>query len=90
MYRAGIEYILGIRVQGDHLVINPKIPREWPGFSAAYRHGGSVYRIEVENPGKTGEGVERVDLDGAALPPDGMIPLVDDGRERLIRVVLKS
>ena len=32
MYRAGVEGILGIRREGDFLVIDPCIPDAWPGF----------------------------------------------------------
>ena len=36
MYRAGIEGILGIRLQGDSLLLDPGIPTAWPGFELTY------------------------------------------------------
>ena len=47
MYRAGIEWILGIRKSGDTLSIDPCIPREWPGFRLRFRQGATLYDIEV-------------------------------------------
>ncbi len=34
MYRAGIEGILGIRREGERLIIEPCLPLEWPGYEA--------------------------------------------------------
>jgi cyclic beta-1,2-glucan synthetase len=50
LYRAGLEWILGFRKRGAALCIDPCIPRDWERFEITYRHGGSVYRITVENP----------------------------------------
>lgn len=47
MYRAGIEGILGIRREGDVLVIEPCIPRHWPGFSARIEVEGTSWQISV-------------------------------------------
>ena len=33
LYRAGMEWILGFRVRGMTLSIDPCIPRNWPGYS---------------------------------------------------------
>ena len=32
MYRAGIEWILGLRLRGTMMHLDPCIPRAWPGF----------------------------------------------------------
>jgi hypothetical protein len=34
MYRAGIEDLLGIRREGATLIVDPCIPRAWPGYEA--------------------------------------------------------
>jgi cyclic beta-1,2-glucan synthetase len=87
MYRVAVESILGLRVEGASLRVDPCIPRPWPGFRIVYRHGASVYRVEVENPSSICRGIAAVELDGAAL--DGIdVPLVDDGREHVVRVRL--
>jgi cyclic beta-1,2-glucan synthetase len=88
MYRAGVEYLLGIRFRGDRLAIEPNLPAAWAEFSATYRHGDSTYEILVENPAKTGRNVVRVELDGIAIPADASIPLSEDGLRHTVRVVL--
>ncbi|WP_246167075.1 GH36-type glycosyl hydrolase domain-containing protein [Oryzomonas japonica] len=74
MYRAWIEEVLGLQVQGDLLWVNPVIPATWPGFSLRYRHGETVYAIQVENPDGCQRGVAWVEMDGQRVV-DGQIPL---------------
>jgi cyclic beta-1,2-glucan synthetase len=78
MYRLGIEAILGLKREGDHLHIDPCISSDWPGFSATYRANGTVYNIRVENPREASRGVTSVMLDGQPLP-DSRIPLASNG-----------
>ena len=84
----GVESILGFQKQGDALRIDPCIPRHWERFALRYRHGRSHYRIRVENPKGVCRGVSHIELDGAALAGDALIPLADDGREHEAVVVL--
>jgi cyclic beta-1,2-glucan synthetase len=63
LYRAGLEWILGFRKQGSALCIDPCIPRDWKSFKVTYRHGGTRYRISVENPKGVCRGVSRIILD---------------------------
>jgi len=80
LYRAGLEAILGFRLQGAQLCLDPCIPRDWAGFSIEYRHGASRYLIEVDNPRRGSRGVASAQLDGVALAVDPcMVPLRDDG-----------
>ena len=74
MYRAWIEEVLGLRVRGDHLQLNPVIPGWWEGFHLLYRHGEAIYEIQVENPEGLERGVSWVEMDGQRLR-DGLIPL---------------
>jgi cyclic beta-1,2-glucan synthetase len=84
----GLEWMLGFRKRGAALEIDPCIPRRWSGFEIAYRHGQTAYRITVENPEGVSRGVARVSLDGTSLANDARIPLVDDGGQHEVRVVL--
>ncbi|MFI5231362.1 MAG: GH36-type glycosyl hydrolase domain-containing protein [Gemmatimonadales bacterium] len=88
LYRAGVEWVLGIRVRGARLMIDPCIPAAWPGFSATVRHGSARYDIVVENPNSVSRGVAALELDGAALADRAGVPLVDDGAAHRIRVIL--
>jgi cyclic beta-1,2-glucan synthetase len=74
MYRAWIEEVLGLKVRGDHLQLNPVIPGSWEGFHLRYRHGEAIYDIQVENPEGLEQGVAFVELDGQRLK-EGLIPL---------------
>ena len=87
MYRVGLEAILGFRREADALSLDPCVPKGWKGFTLEYRHGETVYAVEVRNPAGTGRGVREVRMDGAVLP-EGRIPLVDDGRRRDVVVEL--
>lgn len=47
MYRVAVEYILGLRRQGNRVVLKPAIPGHWDGFTATLAIDGTNYRIEV-------------------------------------------
>jgi cyclic beta-1,2-glucan synthetase len=88
LYRAGIEWILGFRVRGMALALDPCIPRSWPAYSVEFRYHSAIYKIRVENPSAVSRGVALTELDGKLLAGAANIPLVDDGRIHNIRVVL--
>ena len=47
LYRAGLEWILGFRVRGQVLCIDPCIPRNWPSYSINFRyHSRPPIRLE--------------------------------------------
>jgi cyclic beta-1,2-glucan synthetase len=50
MYRAGLDAILGFRVRGARLVLDPCIPRAWPRFELVFRYHTARYHVTVENP----------------------------------------
>jgi cyclic beta-1,2-glucan glucanotransferase len=87
MYRAGLESILGFKLRGEQLQIDPCVPRWWRDFEITYRRGHTTYRIKVENPLAVSRGVATVELDGA-LQPEDEVPLADDGQTHTVRVVL--
>jgi cyclic beta-1,2-glucan synthetase len=87
MYRAALEYILGFKLSGDRLQIDPCIPRGWREFEIKYRHGETTYRIKVENPQGLCRGVASVELDGVAQK-DGALLLSSDGQHHEARIVL--
>ncbi|HKO36356.1 MAG TPA: hypothetical protein VJV21_07750, partial [Pyrinomonadaceae bacterium] len=87
MYRAALEYILGFKLQGDRLRVDPCIPRFWREFEITYRRGSTTYRIKVENPHAVSRGVATVELDGRVQTEDE-VALIEDGQIHEIRVVL--
>ena len=89
MYRAGLEWILGCRMHGTTLLLDPCIPRNWPGFQVSFRYRGTRYEIAVENPRGVNRGLASLQLDGETLPAEqGRVPLVDDGGTHRVRAVL--
>ena len=88
MYRAGIEGILGIRREGDVLVVDPCLPSAWPGFEATLRVDGTRYDIRVDNSGRPGTRGWSAVLDGEPLTSSGTrlrVPL--DGRRHGLALV---
>ena len=67
MYRAWTEEVLGLKVRGNLMEINPVIPSTWPRFNLSYRHGETVYAIEVENPSGCEYGVIWLEMDGRRM-----------------------
>jgi cyclic beta-1,2-glucan glucanotransferase len=87
MYRAGLESILGFKLQHDRLEINPCVPRWWRDFEITYRRGRAVYRIKVENPLGVSRGVVIVEVDGVEQS-ENAIALADDEKMHNVRIVM--
>jgi cyclic beta-1,2-glucan synthetase len=85
MYRAGLESILGFKLQKDRLEIDPCVPRWWREFEIIYRRERAVYRIKVENPLGVSRGVVSLEVDGVAQEA---ITLTDDEKTHNVRVVM--
>jgi cyclic beta-1,2-glucan synthetase len=89
LYRAGLESILGFKVQGSHLKIEPCVPAHWPGFEILFRYRSSRYEIRIENPHNASRGIGYAELDGQRLTGNPiMIALVDDGQTHRARLIL--
>jgi cellobiose phosphorylase len=73
MYRVWLEEVLGFKLRGNELSIQPSIPDSWPGYAITFRYGRTTYRIEVENGGVSN------------LPA---IQLQDDGQEHHFRLTI--
>ena len=89
LYRAGVEYVLGFRLQGAHVQMRPCIPRDWPGYTVRYRRGSATYLIRVENPSHLSTGAVDIDVDGRRVSGD-RFAVADDGREHRIDVRLRE
>jgi len=87
MYRAGLESILGFKLQEQILKVNPCVPRWWREFEITYRRGHTTYRIRIENPLGICCGVATLELDGKAQANE-TITLTDDGQTHNVRIVM--
>lgn len=84
-YKAGIEYILGLKIENNSLSINPCIPKDWNDFSIKYRFGRTIYNIKVKNPNGKNSGVNKFLVNGEEKE-EKRIKLVDDGNVYEIEV----
>lgn len=87
MYRVGVEHILGFKLRGDVLYIDPCIPKDWKEFTINYRYKDTLYRIDIVNPDRVNKGIKAVIQDGEEVP-DKKIFLVNDGKEHQVRIVM--
>jgi cyclic beta-1,2-glucan synthetase len=89
MYRAGIEWLLGFRVRGATLHLDPCIPRAWRRYEISFRYHASRYEITVENPQGVTRGIATMEVDGRPVDVgSGTLALSEDGARRRVRVVL--
>ena len=88
MYRAGLESILGFQLRGTTLIIDPCVPKSWPGFTIAFRYRSARYNIAVDNPNGVSRGVSGIVLDGDPVDSGAPIDLSDDGATHHIQVTL--
>jgi cyclic beta-1,2-glucan synthetase len=89
MYRAGIESILGLRMRGDFLHMDPCIPKSWPHFEMTMRYRSARYEIRVENPDRVSRGILSAEMDGTVFSMRPLrLPLLDDGGVHEVRVIL--
>lgn len=87
MYRIGIEHILGIKKQGNSLIIDPCVPQKLTEYSVRYLFGNSVYNITVKNPKHQNTGVKQIVVDNEAFSTN-KIELIDDGRTHIIEAYM--
>lgn len=89
MYQVGVEWILGIRRRAERLCLDPRLPDDWPGYSATYRFGGASYAISVRRSPAGGAGAApRLTVDGQDVPIDGIasFELKDDGAGHVVEL----
>lgn len=87
MYKAGIEYILGLKIENEILKIEPSIPKEWKEYSIRYEYKTSIYNIKVKNPNGKNIGVERFIVNGEEIDKKS-VKLIDNGKINEIEVIM--
>ncbi len=88
LYRTILEFILGLKREGDRLSFTPSFPSGWNEASVILPFGASRYHIRFEvkdNAPKMNE----VSLDGAPVP-GGVVTLLDDRKEHRVLVQMKN
>lgn len=87
MYKAGIEYILGLKIINQTLSIQPCIPPEWKEYSIKYEYKSSIYNIKIKNPNEKMTGVETFIVNGEEIK-EKEIKLIDNGKIYEIEVIM--
>ncbi len=88
-YKAGIENLLGLKIEEGYLKIEPCIPKDWKEYQMKYQWRESMYNIMVKNPNsKNGfeAGTSKVFLNGNEV--DNFIKLDGSRNVYEIEVVL--
>ncbi len=88
-YQAALEYILGMKKEGEFLSFTPCIPSSWKKYEITYKYHSTIYHIEVKNQLALTNGIITVEQDNQECP-DGKLKLVDDGREHQVVVEILS
>lgn len=87
MYRAGLEQILGFKIEGSCLSINPCIPHDWTEYKISCKYINSIYNIHVQNESGAETGVKSIKIDGNILP-DKIVHLIDDRKKHYVEVIM--
>lgn len=81
-YDAGIEYILGLKIENGVMKFEPCIPKDWKEYLIRYKWGKSIYNIKIKNPNQKNTGVEKVFLNGNEVANEFRL----DGNNRIFNV----
>jgi cyclic beta-1,2-glucan synthetase len=87
LYRAGVEFILGLKIRNNLLSLDPCLPPDWRNAKLHYRFGGAFYDITVNNPDRVDKGVVRVEVDGVVMG-DQVVTMFDDGARHAVTVLM--
>jgi len=49
-YKAGVEYLLGLKIEKGYLKIEPCITKDWKQYEIQYKWKECIYNILVKNP----------------------------------------
>jgi cellobiose phosphorylase len=92
LFKAGLEWILGIRATRRGLLVDPCIPPSWKHYAVKRTFRGAVYHINVESRGGVSTGVNSAIVDGSPLTTGGLrgvlLPIFPAGTEHQVTVRL--
>lgn len=86
-YFSATQYILGLRPEIDGLRIDPCIPANWPGFTAARRFRGKNIQVVVKNPTGVCRGVKHLKLNGEEIEGN-LVPANKLEKENVVEVMM--
>lgn len=78
MYQGLLSWFLGVRKEGNELVIDSSTPANFGDYSIEYRCGESVYEVNVMGRSEGSLTTKTITMDGRLIQGN-RVPLVDDG-----------
>jgi cyclic beta-1,2-glucan synthetase len=87
LYQAGLNYILGIRIEDGHIVVEPCVPRNWKTYSVYMEVKDSKFFITVQNPYGVCQGPIEIMVDGMKYK-EGRVPVDLPGNMHSILVTI--
>ena len=87
MYVAGLEHILGFRVENNILKIKPCIPKEWKEYKINYKYKNTIYHIVVRNTESKSTGISKMYCNGSEVY-NKEIELIDDGEIYNLEIIM--
>lgn len=93
LYKAGFDWILGVRPTVEGLLVDPCIPKQWKEFRVKRVFRGAEYRIHVQNPHHVECGVKELIIDGETVPlschpRNVVLPIFEAGSSHAINAVM--
>ena len=89
MYRLLSETLLGLTLEGNQLLLTPRLPKHWPTCKIDYRYRQTLYHITISRVPNGLPGSGQIYLDEKELT-DRIVPLVDDRREHRVEMRLPN
>lgn len=87
MFRAVLDYMLGIRTDIGGIKISPCINEEWDSYEVIRPFRKNVYKITVHNPSHRQTGVSHIIVDGKRQDSD-FIEYIGDGKTHIVEVYM--
>ncbi len=88
VFRAVLDWMLGVRPRLDGLRIDPCIPGGWQEFTVVRSFRGGTVVVEVRNPEGAVRGVRSLTVDGEARDPEALVPPPEPGSEQRIEAIM--
>jgi cellobiose phosphorylase len=85
MYRLLLETMLGVNLEGNYLVLTPRLPKEWDAFTVRYRYRQTQYHIRISRDPSLTPGGSRLALNDIVLAGN-KVPLADDHRDHSVEL----
>ncbi len=93
LFKAGLEWILGVRPTVEGLLIDPCIPKSWKEYCVRRIFRQAEHKIHVQNYAHVECGVKELIIDGESItlkcgPRNVVLPLFESGSSHSITVVM--